>query len=173
MVASNVFAVTTLQTNVPVIDQGKDLYAENAYGVAKQVVGINSAGRMSIDEAGLGVIFGAGATFNAFVTLVQESSVSSNATTNATVTAVGSYQILGTWLHQDVTTVNAITTANISIGSIVIFRTVADAQDIVFSESDNLSMGGATRTLDDADDIIGFIKATAHKFVEIFFVSNN
>lgn len=56
--ANSSYAVTTKQTNLPVVDKGKDIYGLNSTGVAKQLIGVNSSNKVSIDENAAGTVLG-------------------------------------------------------------------------------------------------------------------
>ena len=121
--------------------------------------------------SGNGVDMKSGLTVDKFFNLGSASTVSTSATTNATITVAGSWQKLGTWQSVAISTVNAVVTASIPIGTTIYLQTYDDDHDIVFIETDNLSLGG-TRTLDKAADILGIMKVAANKFIEVLFVSN-
>ena len=84
LLADLAFAVSTSQTNLPVVDSQKDIYGKNYSGVEKQLVGINSSGYVSIDESGVGVDFGGAfvgsETFSGDNTLTGDNTFSSSTT---------------------------------------------------------------------------------------------
>jgi len=172
------FAVSTADTNLDVLDNGKSLYGEKVNGQGKQLIGINGSDVIKIDDDGVGVQFDGSTTFSddliadLFVEVDPASAVDTSATTDATITPVSTYQLVDT--HQDVSvsTANLVATANIENGTIVIFQTSAAARDVVFLETGNLDLGG-TRTLSDPRDKLMLIKSGADQWDELSYVDNN
>ena len=74
------FAVSTEDTNLDVLDNGKSLYGEKVNGQGKQLIGINGSDAVVVDESGLGVQFGG----SAFSIDIQEVSPNASATTSMT-----------------------------------------------------------------------------------------
>lgn len=83
--ASSAFAVTTKQTNLPVVDKGKDVFGLTTAGVAKQLIGVNSSGKVSIDENAAGTVFGGTTSFTGNLILTTANATLQVTTSSATV----------------------------------------------------------------------------------------
>jgi hypothetical protein len=173
-------SVSTSDTNLPVLGNAKSLYGMKTTYLGAQLIGVNSSNKVSIDSGAAGVVFGgettltgaaafsSKATLATFLTLSNSTTCSPNAKTDASITPVGSYQIIAGF--GSVTTVNAIASSNIGNGTILILRTNDSAKDIVFLETGNIALGAATRTLSNVTDKLTLIWQTAsNKWVELFF----
>ena len=166
------------QTNVPVIDSGKALYSKDYTGGPVRLIEVDSSGTIEIDNGAVGTsIIGTLTvdgvlTVDSFIELDPSTVTDTSATTDATITPVSSYMIIDTHNDVAISTVNAVTTANIAIGSLIYFNTNVASQDVVFIETGNIDLGG-TRTLSDPLDVLVIQKVGADSFREITYTDNN
>lgn len=180
----NSWAITSVDTNMEVMGNDKSLYGHNTSRMPKQLIGVNGSNLVSIDEGALGVLFGGALTstgaFTAsgttgvgtFLKFSNATTCSPSAETAATVTPVGTRQIIAG--AAAISTVNVVASTNISTGTIVIFKTNDSSKDVVFAEGGNLLLGAASRTLSDVADRLTVIwDAASNKWVELFFSDNN
>ena len=170
--------VSSQDTNLNVIAPGKALYGKTYAGAGVRLIEVDSSGYVEIDKGAVGTSFSGNLTIDGglivddFIELDPATTIDTSATTDATLTPVGSYQIIDTHLDGATCTVNQVTTANIAIGTVVIFNTAAAARDVVFIETGNLDLGG-TRTLSDPVDVLMIQKTGANQWRELSFVDNN
>jgi len=61
---SSLFAISTEDTNLPVIGRLKSLYGRTPSGNAVQLIGVSNTRNVLIDESGIGVKFGGSVTMN-------------------------------------------------------------------------------------------------------------
>lgn len=118
-----------------------------------------------------------------FFSIDQQSVINASASNNATITPVGSYQVIDAYTNEYVaSTINVITTLNsdirsgvLPIGTIVMFQTFTATRDIYFLEGGNLLVSVNPRVLTDPADVIGFqlYQYQPVEWREIFYTDNN
>jgi hypothetical protein len=138
-------------------------------------LGLNGSGLISIGSSSTTRIKLDGATgkVTANFFTVDPCTVSTNATTNATITPTTGFVNLDTWHSQATSTVNYVTTANIAIGQLVVFQLYSTSHSVVFLETGNLYLNGAAVTYDDPADSFALRKISATSYKLEYFFDNN
>lgn len=180
----NTLAVTSIDTNMEIMGNDKNLYGYNTTRIPKQLIGVNGSNVVSIDEGALGVLFGGTLTstgtltssgttaIGTFLKFTNSTTCSPSAATAATITPVGTRQVIAG--AAAISTVNIVATTNIGNGTIVYFKTNDSSKDVVFTEVGNCILGAATRRLSDVADRLALIyDSVTNRWCELFFADNN
>jgi len=89
MLLSNIaLALSTADTDVPIIGAGKDQYGRSTNGAAIQTVGINSSGKVSIDKGAVGTVFGGTIETSGAQTITGATTYTSSVSSNPLVKIV-------------------------------------------------------------------------------------
>jgi len=185
VLGSSLFAASTSDTNLDVMDNNKYLFGEKVNGADVSLIGVNTSDTITIDSGAVGVALSgtlsAAGDMSADADFVIEdifeldpkASVDTSATTNATLTLTGSNCFIDTHQNVAISTVNSVATANWGLGSRVEIQSNISSHDVVFIETNNLNLGATSRTLSDTADKIILEKYAADDWREIGFFDNN
>lgn len=163
-----IFAVSSDQTNLPIMGNGKGLYGKNIYGVGKHIIGVSTLNTIVIDSDKLGVNLGS------FLGRPKGTAVNASVATDGTITPTVAYQPIDTYTASTATSsVAYVATSNVPIGSLIYIQSTNATRSVTLNENGNMYLGSATRVLDSPYDLIVLLKVNSTTYVESGFYDNN